>query len=128
MTDNLSSPPAASSSGPSSHFPAHDGPRVWVLSAGDSPIGISLTRQLLAHGDHVVAGITPSNEHTEDPRRADFDAFLDEVSNEGDENGSRGRLEPVELDIRCVSYITCSVVRRQWLIDNIFFLREQKDE
>ncbi|EEP78685.1 conserved hypothetical protein [Uncinocarpus reesii 1704] len=106
MTDDPSPSPLAPGSGPlppSSQFPNHDGPRVWVLSAGDSPIGISLTRQLLAHGDHVVTGITPSNPEREDPRRVNFDAFLEELSAEEGQNGYRERLEPVELDIRMMS-------------------------
>ncbi|EAS27594.2 short chain dehydrogenase/reductase [Coccidioides immitis RS] len=105
MTDNPSPPPSSGSGPPppSSHFPTHDGPRVWVLSAGDSPIGISLTRQLLAHGDQVVAGITPSNPEREDPRRVNFDVFLDEISTEDEYKGWLERLETVELDIRLMS-------------------------
>lgn len=101
MTEILS-PPAASISRPSSHFPARNGPRVWIISAGDSPIGISLARQLLEHGDHVVAGITPLHGDSEDPPRADFEAFLAEITAGGNGDIQRGTLQPVELDVRCV--------------------------
>lgn len=96
MTDNNQ---ASSAPGPS-HFPAHEGPVVWILSSGDSPIGVSVARQLLDHGDYVVAGARAPNPDREDPRTADFEAFLEEV--EGSENGQKERLKAVALDIRCV--------------------------
>ncbi|KAK2773573.1 hypothetical protein FQN53_004111 [Emmonsiellopsis sp. PD_33] len=93
MTDNPTSPGSVPS-----HFPAHDGPRVWVLSAGSSPIGISLARQLIAHGDIVVAGVPKSNPEREDPRTLGFEAFLNELSQH--DLGWRERLKPVVFDIR----------------------------
>ncbi|KAK2747095.1 hypothetical protein FQN57_002350 [Myotisia sp. PD_48] len=93
MTDN-----AGSAGIGHSQFPAHDGPRVWLLSSGDCPIGISLTRQLLAHGDYVVVGIPPDNER-EDSRTVDFERFVEEIS-ENSENGWKERFEAVALDIR----------------------------
>lgn len=91
----------STTSSSSSHlqFPAHAGPRVWLISSADSPLGISLTRQLLAHGDSVVAGVTLLNPEREDPRSTDFRSFLDEVLN-GAEKGWAERLQPVSLDIR----------------------------
>ncbi|KZF21373.1 NAD(P)-binding protein [Xylona heveae TC161] len=41
-------------------FPPHQSRRVWFLSSGNSPIGITLTRWLLDHGDAVVCGMAPS--------------------------------------------------------------------
>ncbi|KAK2751810.1 hypothetical protein FQN55_009253 [Onygenales sp. PD_40] len=96
MTDNPTSPGSVPS-----HFPAHDGPRVWVLSAGSSPIGISLARQLIAHGDIVVAGVPKSNPEREDPRTLGFEAFLNELSQH--DLGWRERLKPVVFDIRMVN-------------------------
>lgn len=84
-----------------SHFPAHDGPRVWVISAGSSPIGIALARQLLAHGDIVVAGVPESNLEREDPHGADFEAFLDELASKGSD--WEERMKPVIMDIRSAS-------------------------
>ncbi|PGH31721.1 hypothetical protein GX50_05500 [[Emmonsia] crescens] len=96
MTDN-STPPGFMPS----HFPAHDGPRVWIISAGSSPIGIALARQLLAHGDIVVAGVPESNPEREDPRSADFEAFLNEMS--AHDLGYRERMKPVVIDIRMMN-------------------------
>ncbi|KAL8897670.1 MAG: hypothetical protein Q9207_007100 [Kuettlingeria erythrocarpa] len=64
---------------PRPRFPTHPEPRVWFLSAGASPIGIALSRQLLAHGDSVVFG-TKSKEIS-DPnnlRGIDFTTFWEE--------------------------------------------------
>ncbi|KLJ12877.1 hypothetical protein EMPG_09470 [Blastomyces silverae] len=101
MTDNPTSPGSVPS-----HFPAHDGPRVWVISAGTSPIGISLARQLLAHGDIVVAGVPESNPEREDPRSADFEALLGELSAQG--VGCRERMKPVVIDIRMMN--ECQII------------------
>ncbi|KAL8677351.1 MAG: hypothetical protein Q9186_006205 [Xanthomendoza sp. 1 TL-2023] len=59
-----------------SKFPPNSEPKVWLLSSGASPIGIALSRQLLAHGDFVVFG-TQSNDTSDNasPRSADFAAF-----------------------------------------------------
>ncbi|GAD91525.1 short-chain dehydrogenase, putative [Paecilomyces variotii No. 5] len=94
MTDN---PPSPTS--PRSHFPSHSEPRVWVISSGDSPIGISLARQILAHGDHVVAGLVPQHRERDEIRRQQFQAFLEEVETHDDE-GWRHRLKGIELDLR----------------------------
>ncbi|OJD17998.1 hypothetical protein AJ78_01955 [Emergomyces pasteurianus Ep9510] len=93
MTDNSTSPDSMPS-----HFPTHDGPRVWIISAGSSPIGISLARQLLAHGDIVVAGVPESNPERADPRSTEFEAFLNELSTQGP--SWRERMKPVVIDIR----------------------------
>lgn len=83
----------------SSHpqFPSHNEPRVWVITAGDSPIGISLTRQSLAHGDYVLAGLAYSNLERDECRREGFEAFMVEV----EAKGWTGRLKSIPLDIRC---------------------------
>lgn len=83
----------------SSHpqFPSHNEPRVWVITAGDSPIGISLTRQILVHGDYVLAGLAYSNLERDECRREGFEAFMVEV----EAKGWTGRLKSIPLDIRC---------------------------
>lgn len=95
MSDNQ-----ASSNPGASHFPPHDGPRVWILSSGDSPVGVSVTRQLLEHGDYVVTGVKPPNPDREDPRTAEYESFLEEVIANTEEDW-RERVKPVTLDIRC---------------------------
>ncbi|KAH8695103.1 short chain dehydrogenase/reductase family protein [Talaromyces proteolyticus] len=81
------------------HFPPHSESQVWLISSGDSPIGVSLTRQLLAHGDRVVSGLVPSDLLRDEKRRDYFHDFLDEVDRNS-ENGWKDRFRPVMLDIR----------------------------
>jgi len=78
-------------------FPSHNGPRVWLLTAGDSPIGISVARQVLAHGDYALLGLAHSVLERDERRRNGFDAFLAEVK----EQGWKQRMKTVPLDIRC---------------------------
>ncbi|PGH17260.1 hypothetical protein AJ80_04902 [Polytolypa hystricis UAMH7299] len=96
MTEHL--PPSGSGQ---SHFPTHDAPRVWILSGGDSMLGIALTRRLLAHGDYVLSGVTPSNPEREDPRTAAFEGFISELALVSPE--WLERLRPRPLDIRMMS-------------------------
>lgn len=77
-------------------FPSHNEPRVWVITAGDSPIGVSLTRQILAHGDYVLAGLAYSNLERDECRRNGFETFMAEV----EAKGWTSRLKSIPLDIR----------------------------
>ena len=86
-----------SSHDPRAQFPSHNGPRVWLLTAGDSPIGISVARQILAHGDYALLGLAHSILERDERRRNGFDAFLAEV----EEQGWKQRMKTVPLDIRC---------------------------
>ncbi|KAK2813071.1 hypothetical protein FQN49_008326 [Arthroderma sp. PD_2] len=89
-----------------SQFPAHENPRVWLLSSGDSPIGISLTRQILAHGDYVVCGRSPVDSERENPRLVAFERLLEDLDNAEtgkDTSGWKERLEVISLDIRVMS-------------------------
>lgn len=61
-------------------FPTHNAPRVWFISCANCPIGISLCRQLLAHGDYVTAGVQPVEFEREEARSRDFKDFLEELS------------------------------------------------
>ena len=80
-----------------SYFPSHTAPRVWAISAGDSPVGISLTRQILAHGDYAVIGFTLAPSPGDEMRRGHFDDFLSEV----EDSGWSDRFRTVALDVRC---------------------------
>lgn len=91
MTDNH--PPDSSRP----QFPSHNESRVWVITAGDSPIGISVTRQILAHGDYASIGLVHPNLDRDECRRDEFEAFMTEVENEG----WGQRLKSFPLDIRC---------------------------
>lgn len=79
-------------------FPSHNEPRVWLITAGDSPIGISVARQVLAHGDYVLLGLAYSVLDRDERRRTGFDAFLAEV--EQNREGWDQRMKTIPLDIR----------------------------
>lgn len=83
------------------HFPSHNEPRVWLITAGDSPIGISVARQVLAHGDYAVLGLAHSVLDRDQRRRDGFEAFLAEVRTHRDE-GWEERMRAIPLDIRFV--------------------------
>jgi len=78
-------------------FPTHNAPRVWFLTSANSPIGISLSRHLLEHGDYVTAGVSPTEYDHSNELSAPFRAFLEEV---GQTETWRSRLRVVALDIR----------------------------
>ncbi|KAJ5984944.1 hypothetical protein N7499_008798 [Penicillium canescens] len=80
-------------------FPSHNEPRVWVITAGDSPIGISVARHVLAHGDYAFLGLAHTALERDERRRGEFDAFLAEVEGHRAEGWGR-RMKTVPLDIR----------------------------
>jgi hypothetical protein len=82
---------------PAPQFPTHNAPRVWLLTSGDSPIGISIARQILNHGDYVVSGIIQAEFENDGARSKEFKSFLCEV---GRNPGWKDRLKVVALDIR----------------------------
>ncbi|KAL8967228.1 MAG: hypothetical protein Q9197_005546 [Variospora fuerteventurae] len=99
---------------PAPQFPAHQEPRVWLLSSGASPIGVALARQLLAHGDHVIFG-TKAKEISESnsQRAADFSAFwTEEVLVK---EGWKGRAEVIGLDGRCEVALFLVHFKGPWL-------------
>ncbi|KAJ5598495.1 hypothetical protein N7537_008579 [Penicillium hordei] len=79
-------------------FPSHNEPRVWLITAGDSPIGLSVARQVLAHGDYAFLGLAHSALERDERRRNEFEAFLAEAEHHG--SGWAQRLKTVPLDIR----------------------------
>ncbi|KAL4872073.1 hypothetical protein BDV12DRAFT_162980 [Aspergillus spectabilis] len=96
MTENNPSPDYSRP-----QFPSHNEPRVWVITAGDSPVGISVARQILTHGDCALVGLASSNLDRDEGRRDMFEAFMAEVEAHRDE-GWVDRLKTVPLDIRIV--------------------------
>jgi hypothetical protein len=87
-------------------FPTHNAPRVWLLTSGDSPLGISLTRQILNHGDCVVSGFMPSGseEDGDSARGAELKDFLSDMSRKSGDSWKE-RLSIIALDIRCASLL-----------------------
>ncbi|KAL4905321.1 hypothetical protein BDW74DRAFT_21410 [Aspergillus multicolor] len=96
MTENNPSPDYSRP-----QFPPHKESRVWVITAGDSPVGISVARQILAHGDSALVGISSSDLDRDACRREMFDAFVAEVEAHRDE-GWVERFKSAQLDIRIV--------------------------
>ncbi|ERF74753.1 hypothetical protein EPUS_04922 [Endocarpon pusillum Z07020] len=89
-------------------FPTHNAPRVWLLTSGDSPVGITLARQVLNHGDYVVSGIIPAEFEKDDTRSEEFKSFLSEVGRRGGD-GWKERLKIVALDIRMMGQCQAAV-------------------
>ncbi|KAF7597317.1 hypothetical protein BBP40_006257 [Aspergillus hancockii] len=84
---------------PRPQFPPHNEPRVWVITAGDSPIGISVTRQILMHGDYALVGLAHTSLERDQCRQSEFETFLAEIESHSDE-GWRQRFKSVPFDIR----------------------------
>ncbi|EXJ62475.1 hypothetical protein A1O7_02912 [Cladophialophora yegresii CBS 114405] len=91
---------------PTPQFPTHNAPRVWLLTSGDSPIGISVARQVLEHGDYVVSGIIQAEFENDGARSQEFKRFLSQV---GRTPGMKERLKVVALDIRVVGQCQAAV-------------------
>ena len=94
---------------PTSQFPTYNTPRVWLITSGDSPIGISLARKVLAHGDYVVSGIIISEFERDGARSEEFKKFLTEVGNKSSD-GWKDRLRIVSLDFRCAFLLYQSTI------------------
>ncbi|PTU18786.1 hypothetical protein P175DRAFT_0484313 [Aspergillus ochraceoroseus IBT 24754] len=96
MTENNPSPDYSRP-----QFPSHNEPRVWVITAGDSPIGISVTRRILAHGDYALVGLAYSSLDRDECRRDGFEAFMAEIESHRDD-GWVERFKAVPFDIRLI--------------------------
>ena len=81
-----------------SHFPSHAEPRVWFITDAVSPVGVSIAREVLAHGDIVVAGHDTVNASKEDPSRLHE---LDLLHEDAQIHGWRDRLQVVNFKSRC---------------------------
>ena len=53
--------------------------RVWLITAGTSPIAISLARRLIDRGDDVVAGIPNSAFLDPQETEREFNAFYQDI-------------------------------------------------
>jgi NAD(P)-dependent dehydrogenase (short-subunit alcohol dehydrogenase family) len=106
MTSNASAPAAKQQRPRSPHFPPHNAPRVWFITRGVSPIAIALAKQVLEHGDYVVAGVVPVEFEKGEGQSEDFKVFLEEVKNT---ERWRERLRVVGLDARVVGQCQAAV-------------------
>ncbi|EGP84052.1 uncharacterized protein MYCGRDRAFT_48514 [Zymoseptoria tritici IPO323] len=89
-------------------FPPHNAPRVWFITCANSPVGISLCRHLLAHGDYVTAGVQPVEFEREEERSRDFKSFLESLSTPGPTKDN-SRLRVVALDVRVMGQCQSAV-------------------
>jgi NAD(P)-dependent dehydrogenase (short-subunit alcohol dehydrogenase family) len=106
MTVNASGATAKPARPRSPHFPPHNAPRVWFITRGISPIAIALAKQVLEHGDYVVAGVIPVEFEKNEGQIDDFKAFLEEVKST---ERWRERLRVVGLDSRVVGQCQAAV-------------------
>ncbi|KNG50418.1 hypothetical protein TW65_02241 [Stemphylium lycopersici] len=90
----------------SPHFPPHNAPRVWFITRGVSPIAIALARQVLEHGDYVVAGVMPIEFEKREGQVDDFRTFLEDVKQT---ERWREHLRVVGLDSRVVGQCQAAV-------------------
>lgn len=87
-------------------FPPHNAPRVWFIAIGTAPIAIALAKQVLDHGDYVVAGVHPLDFEKGEGQSEDFRLFLEEVKTAG---RWRERLRVVGLDGRIVNQCQAAI-------------------
>lgn len=81
----------------------HNSPRTWLLTTALSPLAVRLMRQLLAHGDYVVACLPPL-EIEDDDRSAEFRALIAECkSARKDREGWKDRIRGIRCDGRAMS-------------------------
>ena len=90
---------------PAFQFPTANSARVWLITSGDSPVGIALARAVLEHGDYVVTGIIQAEFEADEGRSHEFKCFLAEINRT---NGWKERLRVVALDIRYVIMLLAS--------------------
>ncbi|KAL9611265.1 MAG: hypothetical protein Q9167_004091 [Letrouitia subvulpina] len=93
---------------PPPKFPPHSEPRVWLITSAPSPIGISLSRQLLAHGDFLILGTSPGElSHPDCSRGEEFESFwYKEVRMK---EGWRKRVKVVEHVSQCQAAVAQGV-------------------
>jgi NAD(P)-dependent dehydrogenase (short-subunit alcohol dehydrogenase family) len=79
---------------------------VWFITIGTSPISIALAKQVLDHGDYVVAGVCPIEFERREGQSEDFRSFLEEVKKT---ERWRERLRVVGLDARVISQCQAAI-------------------
>ncbi|UNI18634.1 hypothetical protein JDV02_004889 [Purpureocillium takamizusanense] len=81
----------------------HNSPRTWLLTAALSPLAVRLIRQLLSHGDCVVACLPP-HEIEHDERSAEFRDLINECKSvRKDREGWKDRIRGIRCDGRMSS-------------------------
>lgn len=80
-------------------LPIPKSPRVWLITSGDTPIGTSLIRQILDHGDYVVTGIDQAAFEKGSYKSKGFKEVLAEIAQSPARKDWQGRLKVVALNL-----------------------------
>ena len=86
----------SSSTSSTPQFPAHTGPRVWFITSASSPIGLAIAKELLKHGDLIIAGDC-SNSVGEDETQREA---LSSLRSYAESHDWQERLRIVKVDLR----------------------------
>ncbi|KAK4694230.1 hypothetical protein P7C71_g3318, partial [Lecanoromycetidae sp. Uapishka_2] len=109
-TASKSGTPNPKSNNKASHtpFPSSSTPRVWLITAAASPIGIAIARAALAHGDSVIAGLKDgdSGDTNSRDRGEEFGEFY---MGECVREGWKERIRVVALDGRVMGQCQAAV-------------------
>ena len=70
--------------GSTNQFAPHKHPRTWFITAATSPVGLAVTKQLIDHGDTVIAGVQPDGIEVDDGRDDEFHSFIDDMRRRND--------------------------------------------
>lgn len=81
-------------------FPVSNSPRVWLVSSADTPVGISLLRKVLDHGDFLIAGIDQGAFESGSPKSKGFKEVLTEIAHFPSRRDWQARLQVISLDLR----------------------------
>lgn len=82
------------------NFPVSNSPRVWLISSADTPVGISLLRKVLDHGDFLIAGIDQGAFESDSPKSKGFREVLTEIAHYPSRKDWRARFQVISLDLR----------------------------
>ncbi|KAI1477895.1 hypothetical protein K445DRAFT_314805 [Daldinia sp. EC12] len=100
----------------------HNSPRTWFLTSSLTPLAVRLIRQLLTHGDYVVACLPPQEiEH--DDRSAEFRELVNECkSNRKDREGWKDRIRSIRCDGRVMGQCSAAVAEAKHVFGRIDIL------
>ncbi|KAI0470811.1 NAD(P)-binding protein [Xylariaceae sp. FL0804] len=100
----------------------HNSPRTWFITASLTPLAVRLIRQLLSHGDYVVACLPP-HEIEHDDRSAEFRELVNECkSGRKDREGWRDRIRSIRCDGRIMSQCGAAVAEAKHVFGRIDIL------
>ncbi|QIX01821.1 hypothetical protein AMS68_007338 [Peltaster fructicola] len=100
-------------------FPAHEAPRVWFITCANTPIGVALCRQLLDHGDSIVAGVAPALTTEANSGLKDL---MEQLSANGRRDSMQARLKVIALDLKIMSQCQAAVAEAVQVFGHIDIL------